>query len=260
MNGNKKLGAPPIVEVVCGLFFAPIPELDPIAVGKLWHDLRGEYPQHTVQPPVVDQVGLMLAPGAGPLRSWFISPDDEWIIQIQYDRFYLNWRKREGSYPRFNDDGKERGVLSRALAEFERFSKFCDEAFEARPNITRADVAKVDLLVQGEHWQDTADLATLMPIVRALRAHAKTDSADFTAQIAETRPACDVIVGVHCGMQSIFGMLPTRGVRIETRAHRAVDAASPDPRTNLAELNAELNDVFFGLFESKELTRFGGLG
>jgi len=61
---HPKLAAPPIVEVVCGVFFAPIPELDPVILGKFWHDLRGDYPLHAIQPPVMD--GFML----GAVGAW----------------------------------------------------------------------------------------------------------------------------------------------------------------------------------------------
>jgi hypothetical protein len=256
---EEKLASPPIVEVVCGLCFDPIPELDPIAVGKFWHDLRGEYPKHAVQPAVTDQASLMLAFGPGPLRSWFISTTDEYVIQIQHDRFYLNWRKRDAGYPRFNNYGQEKGVMSRALEEFERFSTFCSEAFGLRPRVGGAEVAKVDLLVEGPHWRDTADLARLMPMIGTLHAHARAEDADLTARIAETRPEGDFVLTVHFGMQSIFGVMPARGLRLETRLHRAIPRDNPDLREQLASLNAGLNKAFFGLFEPKELARFGGI-
>lgn len=254
---KEKLASPPIVEVVCGLFFDSIPELDPITVGKFWHDLRSEYPQHAIHQAVADQTSLMLAFGPGPLRSWFISANDEYLIQIQHDRFYLNWRKREAGYPRFNDYGKERGVMSRALAEFGRFSSFCSEAFGATPRVRRVEVAKVDLLVKDEHWRDSDDLAKLMPLTGTMRAHATTEDADLTARIMETRPEGDFLLSMHAGMQSIFGMMPARGLRLETRLHRALQSENADLREQLASLNDALNDAFVGLFDPMEFTRFG---
>lgn len=256
MKGTPKLAAPPIVEAVCGLIFAPIPDLDPIVLGKFWHDLRADYPQHLVQPPVIDQVGLMLSPGAGPLRSWFISSNDEYLIQLQHDRFYMNWRKREAGYPRFNDYDDQKGVMSRALGEFERFAQFCEEALGVRPVLTRAEVAKVDLLLRGTHWQDAADLAKLMPVMVALRGHSAGDDPDVALRIGERRAQGDFVLSLHLGIQSIFGMMPSYGLRLETRAHRAIDGSKIDLRQELGALNGMVNDAFFGLFEPSELTRF----
>src|ERR1019366_1103919 len=253
---KEKLASPPIVEVVCGLFFEPITALDPISIGNFWHGLRVEYPGHTVQLPVLDQPNFMFAFGPGPLRSLFTSSSDEYVIQIQNDRFYLNWRKREGGYPRFNDYENEKGVMSRAVAAFELLSLFCNGAFGVRPAVRRPEVTKVDLLEHGKHWSDLADLSKLVPMVGTLRAFASTEEADLTARIAETRAEGDVVLAMHFGMQSIFGMMPARGLRLETRAHRALPGETPDLREELTSLNEMLNVAFFGLLAPEELSRF----
>jgi uncharacterized protein (TIGR04255 family) len=259
MNGRKKLASPPIEEVVCGLFFPSIPELDPIAVGRFSHDIRDEYRQHAVQPPVTDQAGFTFALGAGPLRSWLISENDEWVIQLQHDRFYLNWRQRGGDYPRFSDEGEKKGVMSRALAEFARFEDFCVREFGAKPAVRRVEVAKVDLLVQGKHWQDFTQLASLVPMFETLRPQAANDDADIRLQVADARHGADFVLAFHYGMQSILGRMPSRGLRIETRANRALKNEEDDVRAQLVDLNAMLNDAFFGMFEQNELSRFGGV-
>ena len=256
---GKKLASPPIVEVVCGFFFPPIQDLDPIVIGKLWYERRKEFPHHSVQPPVMEEGGLMLAVGAGPLRSWFVSDDDEYVIQIQPDRFYLNWRKREGGYPRFHDDGEKHGVMSRALDEFDRFAAFCADALSTRPAVNYVEVAKVDLLLQGTHWQTAADLSTLMPLLGGLRAVAATEDAEVTARVAETRPEGEFLLSAHCGMQEIFGNIPARAVRIETRARREIGEGTTNYGEHLSSLNNLLNEAFWGLVSDAELSRFGGI-
>ena len=114
-----RLKDPPIVEVVCGFFFPALAGLDPILIGKYWaeHKEAHGYPKRQLQPPVADRPGFFLGDGVGPLRSWLVSGTDEYLLQIQPDRFYFNWRKREGAYPHFNDYEPTKGVLSRSLLE-----------------------------------------------------------------------------------------------------------------------------------------------
>jgi len=34
-------------------------------------------------------------------RTWFLTANDSYVLQIQNDRLLLNWRRRHGEYPRF---------------------------------------------------------------------------------------------------------------------------------------------------------------
>ena len=156
MSVKRQLDAPPIIEVVCGIFYAPIPAIDPVSVGALWERLRETYPTHAIHPAISDGLPFVVLPGR--LRSWFVSRDDVYVVQIQADRFYVNWRKRADLYPRFSDrEGKE-GVLARALREFDVFAEDCERRLGQRPRPATVELSKVDLLVQGEHWTDLADL------------------------------------------------------------------------------------------------------
>jgi hypothetical protein len=95
-------------------------------------------------------------------------------------------------------------------------------------------------------------------MIGTLQAHAATEDADLTARVTESRPEGDFVLAVHCGMQSIFGMMPGRGLLLETRLRRVLQGEAPDVREELASLNAALNEAFFGLFEPSQFHRFGG--
>lgn len=105
---------PPIDEVIVGVHFRPIALFSEAHIGLLWQRLRVDFPTVESQPrlEVADEhFDQPLAPSApvvriGPLptsnRTWFISVDDAYVVQIQNDLLLLNWRKRSANeYPHF---------------------------------------------------------------------------------------------------------------------------------------------------------------
>lgn len=148
---------------------------------------------------------------------------------------------------------------SRALAEFARFEDFCVREFGAKPAVRRVEVAKVDLLVQGKHWQDFTQLASLMPMFKTLRPQAATDDADIKLQVADTRHGADFVLAFHsttaCNRFSV-GCL--RG-GFESKHAPTARSRTRRRTCEFVDLNALLNDAFFGMFEENELGRFGGV-
>jgi uncharacterized protein (TIGR04255 family) len=103
---------PPIDEVAIGVQLAPINGWTEPYFGLFWSKVRDDYPKVQSQPRIegpienfnqapspVPQIQF-LPPGG---RSWYISQDDESLIQIQNNRFVQNWRRRQGDYPHFED-------------------------------------------------------------------------------------------------------------------------------------------------------------
>ncbi len=103
---------PPVDEVVIGVQFDPIPGFYDVHTGLFWQRVREDYPKVEDQPRLPDlpiesldspvgliQVQLPLATPHG--RIWLASESDEYLIQIQNNRFLHNWRKRQADYPRF---------------------------------------------------------------------------------------------------------------------------------------------------------------
>ena len=122
MAEHPLLDKPPIEEVVCGFVFAPQP-VDTMDFGVYWETRRDEFPTRQVHPAILEG-GTLLQMGAPPMRSWLISADDSRVLQLQNDRFFINWRKRNGKYPRFRDHGDNKGIRSQATEEFGRFAEW----------------------------------------------------------------------------------------------------------------------------------------
>lgn len=240
----EQLKHPPIVEVVCGFVFEPLSGLDPLLVGTYWNQRRQDYPKGQLQPPVTDDQpsGLMIHEGVGDLRSWLISEDEAFLIQIQSNRFYLNWRKRGGDYPRFSDHhGEPKGVLSRALTEFEQFTVFCKTSIGQEPSVVRIDLTKIDHLLKGDHWKDSADLARMMPKLAPLMELSKTNDPIVAIRFHEDRARGKLLVAIDSVGFNIPSENPKRGIKLETRF---ANIQSMDPRSDFEWANAELNNVF----------------
>ncbi|MCP4270213.1 MAG: TIGR04255 family protein [Candidatus Brocadiaceae bacterium] len=96
--------SPPINEVCCGMKFHPSDKLRVPHIGSLWEQFRADYPIIQHAPPLASVKGDILVDGTTgvPLpRVWFINETGDQLVQFQIDRFYFNWRRRQGDYPRY---------------------------------------------------------------------------------------------------------------------------------------------------------------
>lgn len=248
-----RLKDPPIVEVVCGFFFAPLPGLDPLVVGKYWSEEkeRHGFPNRQLQPPVADVPGVLLGGGVGPLRSWLISEHDEYVLQIQPDRFYFNWRKRGGDYPHFNDYGDTTGVLSRSLKEFEAFARFASATLGQSPRPTRLELAKIDWLVNPKHYRSYSDLRAILPVLGRLPPLA--DDPTVHVSFAGEREGFLLQFGLT---NAVLGADMSSAVQMETRV-TARDVGA-NPRETFVAMNRVVNSIFFETIPESEFYRFGG--
>jgi uncharacterized protein (TIGR04255 family) len=120
---------PPLDEVAADLQFSPLP-IKAADIGAFRSLIADEYPNSTDVPPLppsFETEGISFIPpfalnlGGGLLpRSWFISSDDEHVVQLQADRLIINWRLRPngGAYPRYPE------VRQRLVAAHEALTVF----------------------------------------------------------------------------------------------------------------------------------------
>lgn len=121
---------PPLDEVVIGVQFAPIPSYASVDSRDVWELFKGEFPKVEEQPLLQQQFetfgGTNLQPsfqfqvGAPPVgsRLWFVSAEENHLLQFQSDRFLTNWRKSPNPqpYPRFEGiaEAFEKNLISLA--------------------------------------------------------------------------------------------------------------------------------------------------
>ena len=125
---------PPVAEVVLGVQFPSI--LSPAHLGLYYEKVKLRFPKIQVHPPVfsvIETFGTSAIPGpqftftAGTTagtqaRMWFLSEDDNFLIQLQSDRLIVNWRTGpQGTpYPHFD---AVKAVFANALDELEALLK-----------------------------------------------------------------------------------------------------------------------------------------
>jgi uncharacterized protein (TIGR04255 family) len=96
---------PPVSEVAVGLQFDRLP-IQMRHIGQFWTEVAELYPNTEDAPPLPETgeapgIELLVIP---PLRrSFLISQGGEFLLQVQDNRFYCNWRKLSPDviYPRF---------------------------------------------------------------------------------------------------------------------------------------------------------------
>src|ERR1043165_9367558 len=155
------LARAPIDEVVVGFILDQPVGPDAVDSGRYLTTRADRFVRHEIHDPILPAPGLYEMPG--PTRVWLISADEAWLVQLQHDRFHANWRRRgDAPYPGFTRSG---GAMHFAVEEFERFRAFCESKKGIKPNAASIELSKIDVLIMGKHWSDTADAAKLMPVL-----------------------------------------------------------------------------------------------
>ena len=162
---------PPVIEVVIGAQFEPINGFLTTHYGAYWQRIRENYPRvetASVLAPMQEHFGghntsdvaPIQVPTVPPLpRLFFIDPDDEWLIQLQQDRFLLNWRRNTSAtaYPRFP------AVLSRFEGGWQSFLDFCQTERLAAPVVNQLEVTYINHIPTGEIWKSSAEIGRVFP-------------------------------------------------------------------------------------------------
>ncbi len=152
---------PPIDEIVCGIRFDSIKQLQSGHVGILWQKFRPDFPM------IEDQILVNPVPKEDfenpkiqPLpRVWFIHEKENDLVQLQRNRFLHNWRKRqpEDEYPGY----------VKVINNFEKYLSFLQE-FLVEENLgslvaREYELTYIDLIPRGSGWQSLRDLGNVFP-------------------------------------------------------------------------------------------------
>lgn len=247
-----KLDDPPVVEVICGLCFAPL-DIDPVVAGAYWNERKTEFPRRQLHP-AVERVSGFVINGVPRMRVWMLAEDESQLLQVQSDRFYLNWRRTGGgaAYPRFSGDN---GLCKRSLGEFERFSAFCKRTIDHQPVVDRIELGKVDHMLEGESWDGLADLAVLLPaLAPMLRLSEGKDSA-ATLRFQDQVGTATLKVAIDSTFTMTPGRERVRGLRIDTVVSMPLDGKPTEEV--FIEANGIVNSVFATLIpEAQRNARF----
>jgi uncharacterized protein (TIGR04255 family) len=159
---------PPVVEVVCGIHFAPIRSLLVPHLGLLWEKYKAEYPNTREVAPLIpvierfegpDETELQISDVPPMARTWFIHKKGNGIIQIQRDRFLHNWRKvrPEDEYPRYHQ------VIEMFRLRLSQFETFLGENNIGTIEPLQYEMTYINHIPQKEGWKNLNEIRNVFP-------------------------------------------------------------------------------------------------
>jgi len=156
--------SPPVVETVIGVSFAPIKLWDIQHFGLFWSNIRDEFPEVAAHPPLESleesfpqsprRLGLQFTnkPDA---RCWYMNANDQTLLQVQRDRFILNWRRgdTEKPYPRYADT-----IRPAFIRQWGRFSDFITSEFGHSLSIRQCEMSYINQIPLSADWVRPSEL------------------------------------------------------------------------------------------------------
>jgi uncharacterized protein (TIGR04255 family) len=165
-SGLPDYESPPVIEVAIGVQFAPIEGFSAAHTGLFWDRIRKEYPKVEEQLPLAHVVEPLdtesLPEPSKPVilqklpqpRIWFLSESGTSIVQVQQDRFHVNWRKLESKedYPRYDN------VKQRFSSMWKKFCEFLRDEHLGSPDIDQCELTYVNFILKGSGWNEVHDV------------------------------------------------------------------------------------------------------
>jgi uncharacterized protein (TIGR04255 family) len=139
----------PLNELAIGIHFEQLAGWQSRHVGQFWTEVAKEFPSTEDQTPIFEVEGgprfqiLQLPPLR---RTFLVSQDQNFVLQLQESRFLLNWRKRQpkDTYPRFGS------VFARFIDHWGHFSDFVAREKAGNLKPVRYELTYVNHIEQGE--------------------------------------------------------------------------------------------------------------
>jgi uncharacterized protein (TIGR04255 family) len=160
--------SPPVVEVVCGILFTELASLQAVQLGSFWDKLKPDYPQSREVAPLAPVLEAFAEPPSLQLhftdvpplaRTWFLTPRESGIVQVQRDRFLHNWKKvdAEDEYPRYSN------VIKKYKKRLESFDQFLAETGLGPIEPLQYEMTYVNHIPQGHGWNHLEDAGNVFP-------------------------------------------------------------------------------------------------
>lgn len=178
-KGLPDYGDPPVGEVVLSAQFQPLPKLQITHLGLYWALVRELFPTTQMHGPVepafesFDQqtaspglsVRISLAPTQFP-RVWLVSSDGTELLQIQQDRFILNWRKVRPTdvYPRYEHIRERFETHFRGYQEFLLKEKVIGAPLESN----QVEVTYLNQIQSGRVWTNHSELHKVLRVYQPI--------------------------------------------------------------------------------------------
>ena len=164
-----KFERPPVIEVAISVQFDELAAFSPVHFGMFWERIRDRYPETEHHPPlgsVIEVFGsqgvqraTLTMEGAFPIgRCWYLGDDGHRLLQLQPNRFALNWRKldADSTYPSYDT------LRNRFATELEEFLQFAADHELGTFEPTQCELTYVNHLEAGREWQHRSDVSEFL--------------------------------------------------------------------------------------------------
>lgn len=175
-NKQPEFEKPPVSEVAVSVQFVPLENWRGPHAGLYWGRISSNYPNTEAQPALMPQVEkfgtefwqppqvqFRMLTREPETRTWFIGKVPTDLIQVQRDRFVVNWRKVKGdeAYPRYHAE-----LRPRFQREWTRFKEFIAEQGLGNVDVQQAELTYVNDISQGDGWNNFGELSKLFAFWR----------------------------------------------------------------------------------------------
>jgi uncharacterized protein (TIGR04255 family) len=247
---------PPIDEIICGIVFDSIKGLQAGHLGMLWQKFKPDFPviqdQNLLSPISEEDLENRDAP---PLpRVWLVHKDENELIQMQFNRFMYNWRKRQPDdrYPGY----------STFMANFEKylyhFQDFLNEEKLGNVAPRHYELTYIDDILEKEGWETITDLGEVFPGLISLKGHKALppDIREFSWQMLFGLPNDSGRLQLSIRNARLISGDKSHLLRVEFRAVSSEPCQPIRDWFNLA--HDVIYDLFLNLINEEIQTQFWG--
>lgn len=150
---------PPVIETVLGIQFTPLQSFSVPHYGLYWQKIKNRYTRFELHPPIATSIKdvMNLVPSQN-FRCWFIDESQNNLIQVQQDRFVLNWRKVRGdeTYPHYEI------IRPQFEQEWIRFCEMLAAEAIAPPEVNQCEVTYVNHIEFDNDLKSCSDVSRLI--------------------------------------------------------------------------------------------------
>lgn len=153
--------SPPVVEVAIGMQYSPLEDLRAAHVGLYWGLIKDEFPKLEERAPLPHRtqeaepsirprsMRIQLTDSPELPRSWFLTSSESRLLQLQRDRFVMNWRKvaQDSEYPRYPK------IRDEFRARWKEYVDFLSGQSIGEPSPDLLELTYVNLIPRGEGWE-----------------------------------------------------------------------------------------------------------
>jgi uncharacterized protein (TIGR04255 family) len=179
---NIRFSNPPLNEVLLDISFSNVKwnvEHFGLYFQKNFPKFSNTKIQHPLPSAGGQQTGLALLTEAELPRTWYEFQDKSYVLQVQKDRFILNWRKvpnLNNSYPFFNE------FYSMFETEWKNFLSFCSAVEIGEPNPARIELVYINHLVKGTHWNNLEELGKYFKSLTFIESYSELNMFSFNVK------------------------------------------------------------------------------